>query len=327
MGETRIPRVFLSYSHDSPEHQQRVLGLADRLRADGVEAEIDQYNPAPAEGWPLWCERQIETADFVLMVCTESYHRRVRGDEAPGQGLGVVWEARIIRQLLYDAGTVSAKFIPVLLSHGAAAHIPTPVKGASWYVIDQDPGYESLYRRLTDQPEIVRPAVGKLRPLPPRQRKWLEAIAGETAPAPATRDSVPASGDRGVAIGGNVTGSAIVTGDGNVTDVHYRKVGLSPAESVDIRAELAALRELLGGLSTNDRQKIANALSEADSDAAKPQPDKDEIGGALERALRCAGKAAGFAEKVGEIAPHVGNAVAWLGEHWRKLLPLVGLAP
>jgi hypothetical protein len=50
------------------------------------------------------------------------------------------------------------------------------------------------------------------------------------------------------------------------------------------------------------------------------------IGGALERALRHAGKAAGFAEVAGKIAPHVQNAVAWLGENWRKLLPLVGLA-
>ena len=102
MEETRPPRVFISYSHDSLEHQRRTLALADRLRAGGVDAEIDQYNPAPPDGWPLWCERQIEAADFV-------YHRRVKGDEAPGQGLGVVWEARIIRQLLYDAGAPTTR--------------------------------------------------------------------------------------------------------------------------------------------------------------------------------------------------------------------------
>jgi hypothetical protein len=36
-----------------------VLGLVDRLRDDGIDAEIVQYNAAPPEGWPLWCERQI----------------------------------------------------------------------------------------------------------------------------------------------------------------------------------------------------------------------------------------------------------------------------
>jgi hypothetical protein len=54
------PKVFISYSHDTVEHQDRVLGFALRLRADGIDAEVDQYNTSPPEGWPLWCERQIE---------------------------------------------------------------------------------------------------------------------------------------------------------------------------------------------------------------------------------------------------------------------------
>ena len=33
------PRVFISYSHDSDEHRERVLALANRLRSDGV-AEV-----------------------------------------------------------------------------------------------------------------------------------------------------------------------------------------------------------------------------------------------------------------------------------------------
>ena len=65
------PKVFISYSHDTVAHQERVLDLADRLRADGIDAEIDQYNDSPPEGWPRWCERQIEAAGVVLMVCTE----------------------------------------------------------------------------------------------------------------------------------------------------------------------------------------------------------------------------------------------------------------
>ena len=129
MTQQPAPRVFISYSHDTAEHQERVLGLADQLRADGIDAEVDQYNAAPAEGWPLWCERQIEAADVVLMVCTETYHRRVSGDEERGKGLGVVCEARIIRQLLYDAGVASDKFVPVLFSDASPEQIPMPIKG------------------------------------------------------------------------------------------------------------------------------------------------------------------------------------------------------
>ena len=177
------PKVFISYSHDTVEHQERVLGLADRLRADGIDAEIDQYNAAPPEGWPLWCERQIAAADVVLMVCTETYHRRVSGDEERGKGLGVVWEARIIRQLLYDAGAVSDKFVPVLFSDASPEQIPTPIKGGTRYVVDTEDGYEDLYRRLTGQPRLLRPALGTIRPLPTRRRQWPEATI-ELVPKP-----------------------------------------------------------------------------------------------------------------------------------------------
>src|SRR5512134_1336850 len=168
------PKVVISYSHDTVAHQELVLDLADRLRADGIDAEIDQYNDSPAEGWPHWCERQIEAADFVLMVCTETYHRRVRGDEDPGKGLGVVWEARIIRQLLYDASAISDKFVPVLFSDTPPEQIPTPIKGGTHYVVNTEDGYEELYRRLTGQPRLQRPALGTIRPLPTRRRRWPE---------------------------------------------------------------------------------------------------------------------------------------------------------
>jgi hypothetical protein len=40
-----VPRVFISYSHDSPEHADRVLALADRLRAEGIDCHLDR-NPS-----------------------------------------------------------------------------------------------------------------------------------------------------------------------------------------------------------------------------------------------------------------------------------------
>lgn len=74
--EPTHPKVFISYSHDSPEHKDRVLHLSDRLRADGIDCNIDQYETSPPEGWPRWMVNQIEEADFVLVVCTETYERR-----------------------------------------------------------------------------------------------------------------------------------------------------------------------------------------------------------------------------------------------------------
>jgi hypothetical protein len=96
------PRVFLSYSHDSAEHAARVLALADALCAVGIDVILDRYvHPAPEQGWPRWMDQNIEAVRFVLLVCTETYCRRVMGLEEPGKGLGVGWEGNLIFNSIY----------------------------------------------------------------------------------------------------------------------------------------------------------------------------------------------------------------------------------
>ena len=152
--------VFLSYSHDSPEHADRVLALANRLRADGFDAALDQYEVSPPEGWPLWMERQIRDADFVLLVCTPTYLRRVMGEEEPGVGRGVRWEGSLIRQHLYADDAQNTRFVPVLLEGGAFADVPKPVQGATVCTLTAPDGYDSLRRRLIGQANAPRPPLG-----------------------------------------------------------------------------------------------------------------------------------------------------------------------
>lgn len=81
------PRVFISYSHDSYDHRRRVLALSERLREDGIDADLDQYvKGTPREKWPRWMLSRLDWVDFVLLVCTPAYYRRFRGHEAPGRG-------------------------------------------------------------------------------------------------------------------------------------------------------------------------------------------------------------------------------------------------
>ena len=83
-------KVFISYSHDSDAHREKVLALSERLRADGLETLLDQYvNGSPEQGWPRWMLDQLDAASFVLVICTETYYRRFRGHEEPGKGKGV----------------------------------------------------------------------------------------------------------------------------------------------------------------------------------------------------------------------------------------------
>jgi SEFIR domain len=163
-------KVFISYSHDGAAHEAQVLALANRLRTDGIDAMIDLYVQSPPEGWPAWCDSQIRQSQSVLMVCTASYRRRVEGNEEPGIGHGVLWEGRLIKQHLYDSGSVSSKFVPVLLADGSPEHIPTPVRGGTIYRVESAVGYEALLRLLTDQPATRMPPIGPRRELPPREQ-------------------------------------------------------------------------------------------------------------------------------------------------------------
>ena len=169
------PRVFLSYSHDSDEHADRVLALADALCDRGIDVILDRYvHPAPAEGWPHWMDRNLDEAKFVLMVCTETYRRRVKGQEEPGKGLEVRWEGSLISNRIYHDKPSGSRFIPILLPGSEPAHIPNPVQGHAYYRIATfdltDPGFEALYRHLTDQPATPRPDLGALTILPPKPR-------------------------------------------------------------------------------------------------------------------------------------------------------------
>ena len=139
-------------------------------------------------------------------------------------------------------------------------------------------------------------------------------------------NSSGSSGDRSVIIGGDATGSSIVTGDRNIVETNYQQVTLPPAESVNISAELNALREALEKLDAPDGRKIANALTDAEDELTKPEPDKDEVGKALERALEYASKADEFADATEKLVPHVKSVAAWLGKNWYKILGVVGLA-
>lgn len=166
-------RVFISYSHDrdvwrekvnDPEyHRQRVRGLAEYLRNGGVDCVFDQQIDSPDEGWPQWMINEIEEAEFVLVVITETYNKRFRGKEAPGRGLGSRWEGAIITQEIYDNGGRNRKFIPVLFDQEDMTHIPIPLKGATWYNVSDDTSREELYFRLTKQPGYVPNPLGPVR--------------------------------------------------------------------------------------------------------------------------------------------------------------------
>lgn len=165
------PKVFISYSHDSVAHGDEVLRFVNRLRSEGIDCALDQYEESPPEGWPRWMDSQIRNADFVLMVCSELYRKKVEGEVGADVGLGVRWEGNLIYQHLYESGSVNKRFVPVLLSDGRGEHIPLALRGATNYRVSDEAEYDKLYWRLRGQPQATKPDLGRLRPLPEKHRK------------------------------------------------------------------------------------------------------------------------------------------------------------
>ena len=102
-ADRAVGKVFISYSHDSPEHSERVLALSDRLRELGVDVELDRYHMRPPQGWPQWCTEQLrpEVSGYVLVICTPTYRARVEYRSRTHEGRGVYWEgAKLYNYLL-----------------------------------------------------------------------------------------------------------------------------------------------------------------------------------------------------------------------------------
>jgi tetratricopeptide (TPR) repeat protein len=158
-----MTKVFISYSHDSDAHRERVLDLSDRLRSDGIDCDIDQYNPAPEQGWPRWMMQGIQQADYVLLVCTETYRKRLELEEEQGKGLGVKWEGSLIFNILYRNETFNRKFIPLVFDTENKAHIPDILFGYDYHDLSQPRGYDNLYRHIRGTLGAEKPPLGKAR--------------------------------------------------------------------------------------------------------------------------------------------------------------------
>ncbi len=187
------PTVFISYSHDSPVHTDEVLAFSKRLREDGIDAIIDQYEPWPEKGWAQWMLRQEREADFVLMICTEMYYKGVMDKLAPGEKQGIKYEWNLINGNFYKAGSVNKRFLPVFLEKQCDEWTPDPFQAMPWFCVVTDEGYEDLYRRLRDQPKTRKPKLGKLKSLgvPEAQTNFFSDASGDAYPS--SRISPPPS--------------------------------------------------------------------------------------------------------------------------------------
>lgn len=163
MDKIEQPKVFISYSWSSLEHQELVKNWAERLVGDGVDVVIDIYDLKEGDDKYEFMERMVTdpTVTHVLVMCDEKYSLRADAREA-----GVGTESQIISKQVYQKVSQS-KFIPIICQKDDAGEAYTPVFMASRIYIDfstpesVNDNWERLVRLLYGKPEHVKPALGK----------------------------------------------------------------------------------------------------------------------------------------------------------------------
>jgi hypothetical protein len=89
------------------------------------------------------------------------------------------------------------------------------------------------------------------------------------------------------------------------------------------RADVAHLTRLVRDLHVTDRAALGRAVDAAHEAAAPPDPDRFEVGGAVERVLKLARGAADFCARAEAIAAAVAPLAAWIGPQAGRLEGLV----
>lgn len=134
--------MFVSYSWDDEEHRSWVHDFAARLRADGVDAELDQWEVYLGDPLPEFMERAVRENDFVLVICTPGY--KERSDSGAG---GVGYEGDIMTAEVYSTRD-HRKFIPLLRRGGWTSAFPSWLRGKAGVDLRRDPYSEEQYGRL-----------------------------------------------------------------------------------------------------------------------------------------------------------------------------------
>lgn len=159
---TEHPKVFISYSWTSVEHEQFVIDLATSLRNHGVDAILDKWDLKPGQDKYVFMESMVVDNEVlkVLVLCDRKYQ-----EKANHRVGGVGTESQIISQELYGK-VKQTKFIPIVCEHDddGLPCLPVFMKGLIYIDVSSEERYgeglDQLLRLIYEQPFHQKPKLG-----------------------------------------------------------------------------------------------------------------------------------------------------------------------
>ncbi len=157
------PKLFISYSWSSPDHEAWVIKLASDLVAEGIDVILDKWTLKEGQDANAFMERMVNDPSVhkVAIISDETYAKK-----ADGRSGGVGTETQIISAEVYGA-VEQTKFVVVLPSLDEAGKPFVPTFARSRIYIDLSSSermaenLEQLVRWVYDKPLHVRPPLGK----------------------------------------------------------------------------------------------------------------------------------------------------------------------
>lgn len=157
------PRLFISYSWSSQDHETWVVNLATRLRESGIDVILDKWELKEGHDSIAFMEKMVTdpTIQKVAVISDKKY-----AEKADGRASGVGTETQIISREVYEKQDQN-KFVAVLPERDGEGKpfLPTYYKGRIYIDLSSSDNYTEEFERLVrwvfDKPLHVKPEIGK----------------------------------------------------------------------------------------------------------------------------------------------------------------------
>lgn len=116
-------RTFISYSGTSDRHRKWVADLGTFLRANGIDARLDQWHLRKGMDLPQWMTNELEMAERVIIVSDARYCER-----ADGRSGGVGWETMLIQGDMSNLPPQSTKYLVIVREDAFDSGVPRYLK-------------------------------------------------------------------------------------------------------------------------------------------------------------------------------------------------------
>ncbi len=154
---SRPPRVFISYSWDSPEHKKWVAQLANWLQENGIDAILDQWDFMPGDSLATFVEQNVQNSDVVLAIISNRYINESSNIQG-GEG----YEKPLLAYELFSQ--TEKNIIPCLREKHSEKKLSAFLRGKAYIDFTEDEYFNDklpqLLRVIFDSPTLKKPSFG-----------------------------------------------------------------------------------------------------------------------------------------------------------------------